>query len=232
MLWKAANGPLDFFICGRRSIFGDTALPGCPESQYDVNSVRFVGAKADEVISTMDSVSTANRKRACGSCTLCCKLVGIAELNKPMGQWCRHRIKRKGCCIYDARPNECRNFNCGWLTTLEFGDEWKPSRSNMVICHQRSGDMYLMTVLVDPVSPLAWKGEPYYSQLKRMALNGIKHGGVINISIGKRVIAIMPDKDLDFGDCDPSDRFTYEKHWTGSAWDIKICKVPGSAPAG
>src|SRR5436305_14221849 len=42
--------------------------------------------------------------RSCGDCTLCCKLLSITELEKPIGKWCPHCEIGKGCKIYDCRP--------------------------------------------------------------------------------------------------------------------------------
>jgi len=28
--------------------------------------------------------------RACGNCTLCCKVNGVPELEKPVDEWCKH----------------------------------------------------------------------------------------------------------------------------------------------
>src|SRR4051794_24207443 len=39
--------------------------------------------------------------RSCGTCTLCCKVVGVLEIDKPGGVWCRHCVSGKHCAIYD-----------------------------------------------------------------------------------------------------------------------------------
>jgi Fe-S-cluster containining protein len=54
--------------------------------------------------------------RQCGSCGLCCKLVGIKDLNKPMNQWCKHWKRGLGCTVYESRPVECDRFTCLWLS--------------------------------------------------------------------------------------------------------------------
>ena len=53
--------------------------------------------------------------RTCGSCSLCCKVMEIKELKKPMNKWCSHCAKGGGCSIYPTRPAECRTFDCLWL---------------------------------------------------------------------------------------------------------------------
>ena len=41
--------------------------------------------------------------RDCGSCSLCCKILGIAALDKPVGQWCPNCVQGQGCAIYADR---------------------------------------------------------------------------------------------------------------------------------
>jgi hypothetical protein len=55
-----------------------------------------------------------------------------------------------------------------WLTDANFGDEWQPTRSKIVICHVRYGNTSNLVFHVDPGWPLSWRNEPYYSQLKRL----------------------------------------------------------------
>ena len=49
--------------------------------------------------------------RACGPCTLCCKVYALPELEKPPGVWCKHCAPGKGCKVHDALPDQCRLFN-------------------------------------------------------------------------------------------------------------------------
>jgi hypothetical protein len=53
--------------------------------------------------------------RQCGTCTACCKVVGVEELNKPQNKWCTHCHIGHGCMIYDTRPEGCKRFECLWL---------------------------------------------------------------------------------------------------------------------
>jgi hypothetical protein len=70
-------------------------------------------------------------ERSCGDCRLCCKTLGIAELAKAPGEWCRHACE-KGCAIYEARPAECRQYVCSWLAGT-FREEDRPDRSRLVV---------------------------------------------------------------------------------------------------
>jgi len=78
----------------------------------------------------------------CGSCTLCCKVMGIEELAKPRNTWCPHCDKGKGCRIYDtpAKPRECTAYKCLWLSTQSFEDptlrlpqRFRPDRTRIVV---------------------------------------------------------------------------------------------------
>jgi hypothetical protein len=107
--------------------------------------------------------------RECGACSLCCKLVAVIELAKVEGLWCTHCAPGKGCQIYDDRPSSCRGFHCGWLQTDDFGPEWKPTTSKMVIAAE--GDGNRLTIYVEPSFPTNWREEPYYSQLRALAID-------------------------------------------------------------
>ena len=69
--------------------------------------------------------------RSCGTCSLCCKVIAVKMLNKPMGKRCAHQGLR-GCTIYADRPLECRSFSCAWLLGQVPG-KYKPSRIRAVV---------------------------------------------------------------------------------------------------
>ena len=107
----------------------------------------------------------ASTGRVCGDCSLCCKLLPIAEpeLNKPANRWCQHcRPAKGGCSIHDDRPPICRGFACMWLV-CPLGDEWRPTRSKMVVSENRSPDP-VFNIHVEPGSPDIWRREPYYQR--------------------------------------------------------------------
>jgi hypothetical protein len=153
--------------------------------------------------------------RSCGTCTLCCKVLTIEALGKPNGQWCPHCVKGRGCTIYSDRPNECRGFYCEYLLSPAFGEHWFPARSKLVVAFKPDGGEII--VHVDPGVPNAWRAEPYYSELHSMA--GQLEGTVytIFVQIGRRVIAIFPDRDVDLGIVAEDER-------------VAIRDVPGPGP--
>ncbi|MEI2296719.1 hypothetical protein [Ensifer sp. MJa1] len=109
--------------------------------------------------------STPLEKRACGTCTLCCRLPDIDALDKPANAWCRHCTEGRGCQIYAERPQLCRDFLCLWRTDETLDDAFDPARSHMMI--YRQGPQ--VTVLVDPDFPDSWRQAPYAETFKRWA---------------------------------------------------------------
>jgi hypothetical protein len=113
--------------------------------------------------------------RQCGTCTLCCKVMGIEALAKPRGVWCSHCQPGRGCEIYSGRPAECRSFSCAWLHDEKLGEEWYPKKSRIVLTVERNRIM----ANVDSGAPDAWRKEPYFSQLNRMMQAGLKQGRLV-----------------------------------------------------
>ena len=139
--------------------------------------------------------------RACGSCSLCCKLLRIGSLEKPNGTWCSHCKPGKGCLIYESRPQECRDFHCSWLTSRDLSDVWYPLNSKMVV--DVKGQW--VVVQVDPAYPTRWREEPYYSQIKNWSKLGVDNNVRVLVFIKKRLTVVFPNKELDLGEFDPGD---------------------------
>ena len=76
------------------------------------------------------------QERACGSCSLCCRLLPVPQLQKDAGRWCpdcRPGAARGGCGIHETRPDVCRAFNCQWVQGRgEAG--WRPDLSGVLVC--------------------------------------------------------------------------------------------------
>lgn len=99
--------------------------------------------------------------RQCGFCSLCCKLLPMAERpddvhgavhalvsagldsyanyagaraewTKPAGKRCQHQ-RRTGCAIYADRPISCRMWSCRWRAGDDTADLSRPDRSHYVI---------------------------------------------------------------------------------------------------
>ena len=132
--------------------------------------------------------------RECGSCSMCCKLLGIEELGKAPGVWCKHVSLGKGCSIHDERPVACRNFNCYWLVNPNLGPEWKPDKSKFVIWQGPTGAWILS---VDPGNPNAWRQPQYLPQFRLVAAQLAEQGQVLVLLKGEKMICILPDRDVE-----------------------------------
>ncbi|WP_244643876.1 hypothetical protein [Alsobacter metallidurans] len=135
--------------------------------------------------------------RECGSCTLCCKVLRVEELNKPAGTWCPSCRKGVGCGIYETRPGECRTFGCLWLADEQFPAELKPERSKVVFAVEFGGGR--VGAYVDADQPAAWRRPDIFALLKRMAAAQAARRGQVIVFIRDRAIAILPDREVDLG---------------------------------
>ena len=138
-----------------------------------------------------------DNERACGTCSLCCKLMEVETLSKPAGRWCGHCVPSKGCSIHATRPDECRGFYCGWLRIPELGEEWKPQQAKFLLF--LSDDSQRLNAVVDPSAPDAWRRQPFYGQFKTWARQSVNGGPNVQIWIRRRCVAILPDRDVELG---------------------------------
>ena len=134
-------------------------------------------------------------QRMCGTCTLCCKVMGIKEIEKPMGSWCPHCLPGKGCAIYGERPGECRTFTCDWLVAEALGPEWKPEKSKIVLVSRHNR----IVAYVDPATPGAWRKSPYFERLKALMEVNLKDGKLVYVAIGDRHTLLLPDGPRELG---------------------------------
>jgi hypothetical protein len=165
--------------------------------------------------------------RACGDCSLCCKLLAIDALNKPAGSWCPHCAPGRGCGVYADRPSECRTFHCCWLTTPNLGPEWRPTKSKMVLYVE--GEKNVLAVRVDPGDPSAWRRDPYFRQLKDYAIAEADRMRVV-VYVKDRVIVILPNKEVDLGVMRPGDQLLVRETRTskGRDWIASLEPAPGT----
>jgi hypothetical protein len=136
--------------------------------------------------------------RSCGECTLCCKLLLVEELAKPRDLWCTHCKPGRGCLIYHSRPTDCKTFHCGYLMRAELGEEWKPNKCKIVLTSVEG--INKIVAFVDPQRTDSWKREPYYSSLKKLAVNAALRKGWVVVRVERHTYVIFPDRDVDIGD--------------------------------
>lgn len=161
--------------------------------------------------------------RECGSCTLCCKVMGITELQKPRGTWCKHCLPRKGCGIYETRPTECRSFFCGWLLEAKLGPEWKPEISRIVLTPTPEGNG--IAVRCDPGFPTAWRQSPYHNAILEWAEAARPHDGVVIVCVGAKMTIIAPEGEFPLGEVGDDDQIIRE--FSGQKLvGAKVVKLP------
>ncbi|MCL2714409.1 MAG: YkgJ family cysteine cluster protein [Alphaproteobacteria bacterium] len=109
--------------------------------------------------------------RQCGSCNLCCDILEVTAVDKPIHQLCRHWEPGKGCVIYDQRPQMCRSFACAWWQG-HFDEDWFPVKAGLVV-HFSAGAVNIHVV---PSAPDRWREEPWFSTLCGISLKGTRPG--------------------------------------------------------
>jgi len=147
-----------------------------------------------------------SRHKSCGDCTLCCKVMAIEQLAKPISSWCPHCKPGRGCLIYDNRPAECRSFNCLWLVDDQLDQHWKPSKSRLVLTTSEDG----IEVRCDPGFPDAWRKEPFQSEIREWAISGERLDMTVVVIVGQRMTLITPDREFDLGIVGPDERIVRE----------------------
>lgn len=153
--------------------------------------------------SSSSSTPTLAPGRQCGTCTLCCKLIAVLELDKPEQVWCPHCVKGEGCTIYAERPRVCRDWHCAWRSWSDVPEEWFPRRSGIVL----RGDPGGITAFVDPGRPRAWRAEPFHGTLRRWAAPTADRGfQVVLVRVGQEAFAVLPDRDVALGPMGAGDR--------------------------
>jgi hypothetical protein len=178
---------------------------------------------------TIISSNTPAPGRACGSCTLCCKVYKVAAIDKLAGRWCQHCTPGRGCGIYETRPEQCRDFFCLWMTEGTIPEEWKPERSKMVLTiFPENGFIY---VQVDPGAPQAWKKQPYYGQLHQWAADNLSKGVHVLVFVNETATLIMPQQDLPLGQMKPTDGFSVRGKMgpTGVVYEVERQSQPRPA---
>ena len=167
--------------------------------------------------------------RECGACTMCCKVLRIAALQKPRDVWCVHCKPGKGCGAYDTRPAECRDFFSGWIQLSTLGPEWRPDRSKLVLAQEAGGGRFI--VHCDPASPSAWRREPFYSSFKTWIKRSEKKRLEIIVMTGKRVTLLTPEGEFDVGEGDDNTQIVFSYDAKGRLVKARLEPKPAVAGA-
>jgi hypothetical protein len=145
----------------------------------------------------LDAVPPLVPGRSCGTCSLCCKVYSVQELDKPAGRWCIHVTRGSGCANHAGRPPVCRQFYCSWLVDPNLGPEWKPEVSRFVLSADPA--YRALTLMVDSGMPFAWKREPYYSVLKKFSEVFFRLNQKVLVNHRGHITVILPDRDVPIG---------------------------------
>jgi uncharacterized protein len=108
--------------------------------------------------------------KACGSCTMCCSALEIAEFKKPAGVVCADCVPAGGCAIYDSRPPVCRAFECLWLTERSLPRNLRPDLVGTLFMEDDDSGEY--RAVCDPQWPMAWRAPRVFSHLVGVAKSG------------------------------------------------------------
>lgn len=111
----------------------------------------------------------------CGTCTACCRVFNIPEFSKPAGKWCEHCAIGKGCKIYEARPQVCRDYKCLWLLSQEKGaaklpDDLRPDRCKVVF-GPTTNDIIMSATVMPGAS---WRRKNVMDLIARLNSAGMK----------------------------------------------------------
>jgi hypothetical protein len=106
------------------------------------------------------------------------------------------------------------------------GPEWKPERAKFALV--KSGGGRHLTACVDPGFPSAWRRSPYYENLKQWAAEGARRSPdlhLVDVMIGSRWIAILPDRDVDIGNLAPDEMIELRGERTAAGETLEVRKV-------
>jgi Fe-S-cluster containining protein len=99
--------------------------------------------------------------RECGDCQLCCELIGVEELGKHPHNVCQYQCDT-GCSIHNARPRECRTYQCQWRSDEDVPEELRPDKLGCIVdVHETPLGL---AIVVHQRYPNQWQ-EPHIAEL-------------------------------------------------------------------
>ena len=176
----------------------------------------------------MNSTTPLAPGRSCEGCTLCCKLMSVAELKKPRLVYCTHCDVGVGCKIYEDRPPECGEFYCSYRLDASLGEEWRPSVCQMLISYEAAS--HRINILVDPSIGSDWRKAPFYDRIKAMALDILNRRGHLVVWEGANGIGILPHEDVFLGPPQPNQVVVAGRAMTENGPEFMITVMDGDDP--
>jgi hypothetical protein len=135
--------------------------------------------------------------RSCDNCTMCCKLLAVDVIAKPRAAWCPHCDQKRGCTIYETRPDSCRGFYCGYLRLPQLDERWKPAKAKFLVNYEDGARR--IVIHADPSRPDAWRVDPYIKTIRRWASTAQREGGMVLVRAGSHATVVLPSRDVELG---------------------------------
>lgn len=88
------------------------------------------------------------------------------------------------------------------------------------------GDGSRIALHVDPTVPNAWREEPYYRQIKQWAVMAAEESQQVIIYVKNRVIAVLPNKEVNLGVMERGDHIMVAAKKTPSGKEWRAFIVP------
>jgi hypothetical protein len=142
-------------------------------------------------------IGVRDAAKACGECSLCCKMLSIVELKKASGAMCQHMVPGKGCGIHAERPQVCSSYQCVWSLADPLDEQWRPDRAGFILNPRQ--DPSEVEVLVDTNRPDAWKREPFYSTFKRWSHPSATSISRVLVRTRGKTVVVFPDTEIELG---------------------------------
>ncbi len=120
----------------------------------------------------------------CGECRACCFIMHVStEItgDKPTGQWCTHCSHATGCKIYWNRPQQCRNYVCGWLASQQRNDRMAPE-----LRPDKCGAMFMDDSTTNDPLVIEVHGEP-----NQIAIDHINEMGRLGYKM-RKIVRYLP----------------------------------------
>lgn len=121
--------------------------------------------------------------RSCGTCSLCCTVMGVAEIHKERNVRCDLLTPSGRCGVYGEHPTSCREFQCLWLMG-GFPVELKPNKIQAVPTATDEGQTLVLHVA--PGAGKVWERGVLRAFIDRMAADGI----VVMVMYGEERLAV------------------------------------------
>lgn len=105
--------------------------------------------------------------RACGPCSVCCTVLEVAELDKPVGVPCTE-LGEPGCRVYDRRPKACQAYLCSWK--MGFGEpQHRPNELGLLLSPIAGTSPMHPGFVAHELFEGAWQSAEAWSLLRDMA---------------------------------------------------------------